>query len=534
MSSTRPKQAASVDSGSLDGEKPDASLRLVEPESLAGRVGALPGDNRSYILRRLIAATDLVALIAAGFAAAGAQHLLRGEFPNATDIVIFAAFVPVWIGVATLVGLYHLGDRRLDHSAADELGPVAVAVTAWSWGLLVMRTWVESGPAAELPSVLLWIGAIVALLASRALTRALARRQPWYRQRVAVAGSPADIARVVRRLDRHPEFGLDIVRTFAMNGNGDGNGQPQGGELRLGPVWTPTGVERPEGAAESESARAQEVASLAVDFGINRVIIATHPGDMEERSELVRALSRQGLHVDVVSGEPEAFSASTVLHYVEGMPVLTIPAAGTPKAWAAIKRAFDLTAAAAGLVLLAPVLAYCAIRIKIGSPGPVLFRQRRVGRDGREFELLKFRTMVADADARKDEVRELNIHDGTETPGMFKIRSDPRITPFGARLRRWSIDELPQLWNVVKGEMSLVGPRPLIPEEALVVEAHYTERTRMRPGITGPWQTLGRSDIGFGDMVKLDYTYVVNWSFSEDLRLLIRTLGAVVQGRGAY
>jgi lipopolysaccharide/colanic/teichoic acid biosynthesis glycosyltransferase len=184
--------------------------------------------------------------------------------------------------------------------------------------------------------------------------------------------------------------------------------------------------------------------------------------------------------------------------------------------------------------LLSPFIAYCAIRIKLGTPGPVLFRQQRIGRKGRNFELVKFRTMVVDADARKREISDLNIHADTDTPGMFKVPDDPRITRFGAKLRRWSLDELPQLWNVLKGDMSLVGPRPLIPEEALVVEAHYKERLRVRPGITGPWQALGRSDIGFGDMVKLDYAYVTNWSFSEDLRLLVRTLGAITNGRGAY
>jgi lipopolysaccharide/colanic/teichoic acid biosynthesis glycosyltransferase len=142
--------------------------------------------------------------------------------------------------------------------------------------------------------------------------------------------------------------------------------------------------------------------------------------------------------------------------------------------------------------------------------------------------------MVSQADTRKDELGELNVHLGTETPGMFKIHDDPRVTPFGRTLRRYSLDELPQLWNVLKGDMSLVGPRPLIPEEASLIDGDYGERTRMRPGITGPWQTLGRSDIGFADMVKLDYTYVANWSFAEDFRLLLRTVGAVFHGRGAY
>jgi exopolysaccharide biosynthesis polyprenyl glycosylphosphotransferase len=513
------------------------ALRLVtdaEPaRSPERRKGMLLGDNRAYILRRLLAISDLWALLLSGVAAAGIQFLVRQELPNTADALVFAAFVPIWLVVANLVGLYHLSDRRLDHSAADEFGPVAVALTAWSWCFLVARTFAESGPIQELPSLTLWVTAIAALLACRALTRGLARRQPWYRQRVAVAGSPRDISQVVRRISRHPEFGLDIVHTLELNGNG--NGHTNGGDLELGPIWTSQGVEHNAKFEDHTSpVDTGDVADLARAYGINRVIIATHSGDIEERSELVRALSQDGIHVDMITGEPEAFSGNTALHYVEGMPVLTIPAAGRPRAWKAVKRGFDVVTTAAGLFFLSPLFAYCAIRIKLGSGGPVFFRQERVGRDGRTFQVLKFRTMVADADAQKHTLAGLNIHDGTDTPGMFKIPEDPRVTPFGAKLRRWSIDELPQLWNVLKGEMSLVGPRPLIPEEAIVVEDHYKERMNMRPGITGTWQTLGRSDIGFGDMVKLDYSYVVNWSFSEDMRLLIRTLGAVTQGRGAY
>ncbi len=134
----------------------------------------------------------------------------------------------------------------------------------------------------------------------------------------------------------------------------------------------------------------------------------------------------------------------------------------------------------------------------------------------------------------KGELIGLNFHEFGDTPGMFKITSDPRITSFGAKLRRWSFDELPQLWNVFCGDMSLVGPRPLIPSEAAMVKGHYEARLNTRPGITGPWQTLGRSDIGFEDMLKLDYTYVTNWSFSEDIKLLAKTAGAVSLGRGAY
>jgi lipopolysaccharide/colanic/teichoic acid biosynthesis glycosyltransferase len=147
--------------------------------------------------------------------------------------------------------------------------------------------------------------------------------------------------------------------------------------------------------------------------------------------------------------------------------------------------------------------------------------------------MLKFRTMVDGADELKASMSDLNMHSASDRR-MFKVQADPRITRIGAILRRWSLDELPQLWNVLRGDMSLVGPRPLVLNESKLVEGRYEVRLRMRPGITGPWQTLGRSDIGFEDMIKLDYTYVMNWTLAEDLKLMMRTLGAVVRARGAY
>ena len=180
-------------------------------------------------------------------------------------------------------------------------------------------------------------------------------------------------------------------------------------------------------------------------------------------------------------------------------------------------------------MVLSPLLAFCALRIRMTSPG-LPFKQSRIGRDGQAFDVFKFRTMYQDADQRKHELEALNDRDD----GMFKITDDPRITPFGAKLRRSSLDELPQLFNVLRGEMSLVGPRPLIESEASLVADHYVMRFHVKPGITGPWQVLGRSDIPFEKMIKLDYAYVVSWSIGEDLRLLVRTASAMMHGRGAY
>ena len=193
------------------------------------------------------------------------------------------------------------------------------------------------------------------------------------------------------------------------------------------------------------------------------------------------------------------------------------------------KRTFDLTLAALGSILTAPVLAAAAIAIKLDSPGPIVFRQVRVGRNGRPFRVYKLRTMVVDAEARRDELLEANEADGP----LFKMENDPRVTKVGAFLRKASIDEIPQLWNVVKGEMSLVGPRPALPHETEAWDPLLTQRLRVTPGITGMWQVNGRSDTSFEDYTRLDLYYVDNWSLLIDLAILGKTLPVVLAQRGA-
>jgi lipopolysaccharide/colanic/teichoic acid biosynthesis glycosyltransferase len=183
--------------------------------------------------------------------------------------------------------------------------------------------------------------------------------------------------------------------------------------------------------------------------------------------------------------------------------------------------------------LLSPVLLASAVAIKLDSRGAVLFHQVRRGEKGRLFRIHKLRTMVVDAEERKPELAELNMHNGDD-PRMFKVPGDPRVTGVGAFLRRWSIDELPQLFNVLRGEMSLVGPRPLILEEDEHVRDWARKRLELRPGMTGTWQVLGASDIPFDEMTKLDYLYVTNWSLRQDIRLILLTLPSLGRRRKAY
>jgi exopolysaccharide biosynthesis polyprenyl glycosylphosphotransferase len=478
------------------------------------------GDNRGFVFRRWLAVTDLTALITSWLLVIGIGGALGRTPMLGDDVLLFVLCLPLWLAIANAVGLYHLPDRRLGHSLADEIGPISFALTLWSWGYLLARAALGSETVELAPMVGLWAIALVAVPGMRALTRAIARHRPWYQQRVAVLGTPVDVRKVVRRLRRHPELVLDIACVVKIRPGG-GDEDPIG----LGSI-TPNELVSTELAAE--------LAAVVGNARVNRVILASSPGDMDRRSELLRALSEMKVHVDLVSADSDVIPARGSLQYIEGLPMMTIAAVRRPRSRTAFKRGFDVFAAGLGIVVLSPLLAWCALRIRLDTPGPILFRQQRVGRGGRAFEMLKFRTMVSDAETLKGAVGAMNFHGESETPGMFKISRDPRITACGQTLRRWSLDELPQLWNVLRGDMSLVGPRPLIPEEASLVSGRYEARLNARPGITGPWQTLGRSDIGFEDMVKLDYTYVNNWSFAEDLKLLAQTVGAVVGGRGAY
>ena len=209
-----------------------------------------------------------------------------------------------------------------------------------------------------------------------------------------------------------------------------------------------------------------------------------------------------------------------------------MPRSRSRKALKKGKRAFDIAASAALLLVLSPVLAVIALCVRCGDGGPAIFAQKRVGRDGEPIEFLKFRSMVVDAEARLAELQQKQRDRGNDV--LFKMSDDPRITRVGRFLRRYSLDELPQLWNVLRGDMSLVGPRPALPSEVAGYDDDAHRRLAVRPGITGLWQVSGRSDLSWDDTVRLDLFYVDNWSFVQDLLILVRTVRAVVASRGAY
>ena len=276
-----------------------------------------------------------------------------------------------------------------------------------------------------------------------------------------------------------------------------------------------------------------DLGGLVRAHGADRVMIAFSTDSHEQTLDVIRLMQGSVAQIDIVPRMFEIVGSNAQFHTIEGLPLVGLRAPALSKSSRFLKRSLDLAGALAGLVLLSPLLLGIALWIKLDSPGPVFFRQVRMGAGDRAFRVYKFRTMVNDAEQRKAEVAHLNMH-RDEDPRMFKIPNDPRVTRIGGFLRRSRIDALPQLINVLRGEMSLVGPRPLILEEDRHIVDWGRKRLRLRPGITGLWQVLGASDIRFDEMVKLDYLYVTNWSLAEDIRLIFRTFGSIARARRAY
>jgi len=263
------------------------------------------------------------------------------------------------------------------------------------------------------------------------------------------------------------------------------------------------------------------------DYAVDEMIIALPTKRREQVTLLVDRGFRRPVKIKFVTGIGELLPERLEVQRIGGRSYIGF----TPVAevsW--LKRALDMVVVSFGLLASAPLLALIAIAIKIDSRGPVFYGQQRVGKDGRLFKMLKFRSMVTGAEQR---IVDLAAHNEASGP-MFKMRRDPRVTRVGRFIRRWSLDELPQLFNVLRGEMSLVGPRPPVPSEVTQYEEWQLGRLRAVPGLTGLWQVSGRSEVPFHDMVRLDLHYIRNWSLSLDIEILLRTIPAVLTSRGAY
>lgn len=492
------------------------------------------GNHADYIYHRLLAGADSVSIIAAASIAALVAASSARVIGVETMILTAAVMVPVWFIIAYGAGLYHEVERRIDHNFVDEIGTIVIASTAWAWLFVLTRSLLSDGSTALLPPALMWLLMIPLILASRSLVRRHAKRRPWHQRSIAIFGDPAGVSALTERIGRHPEWGLNVSLEVEIGDVGEVivRGREGENETKLGSARAQAIVaERILDGSRIGNER--EMANLVMRAGIDRAVVAGGSQDLNSRTRLVHELIEREIAVDQISGGPETLYSKAFFQDLEGLPMLSVrPASPRPVA-RGLKRLVDIVVSGCGLILAFPIFLWAAIRIKLDSKGPVFYRQPRCGLNDSAFELIKFRTMVDGAHEMRSALREETKDQGNDDV-LFKIKEDPRITKFGEKLRRLSVDELPQLWNVFKGDMSMVGPRPLVFEEALQATDLFAARTRMKPGIAGPWQALGRSTIPFEDMLKLDYAYVMSWSMSEDMRLLLRTITAVTKGSGAH
>ena len=478
-------------------------------EILARRRSATAPRRRGWLVRRMLLLADVLGLALAFLVA---QSAVNPATPAQTirEAALFLLALPTWVIAAKVNRLYDGDEERADHSTVDELVAVFNLVTLGVWLFFVSLELVNiETPVSKL--VLFWATAIVGIVTSRAVARAYCRRQFEYLQNTIIVGAGDVGHQVARKLLNHKEYGINVV------GFVDASPRRQKSGLAHIPLL----------------GRLDELSALVEMFDVERVVFAFSNDSHVDTLRLIRELKDLNVQIDIVPRLFEVIGPSVGVHTVEGMAMIGLPPLNLSRSSQLLKRAVDIALAVIGLVVLSPLFVAIAIAVRLTAPGPVFFKQVRMGKRERPFEMLKFRTMVPDAEALKADLRHLNKH-RADDPRMFKLADDPRVTRVGRWLRRYSLDELPQLINVLRGEMSMVGPRPLVLDEDQFVHAWARERLTLKPGVTGPWQVLGASEIPFDDMVKLDYLYVTGWSLLNDLKLVFRTIPAIFRARSAY
>jgi exopolysaccharide biosynthesis polyprenyl glycosylphosphotransferase len=464
-------------------------------------------------MRRLLLAADLLGLSTAYLVAIALAPAVTSADRVAPiwEVSLFVASLPLWVLLARVYGLYDRDEERSDHSTVDDIVGVFQVVTLGTWGFLV-TTHLLGLPYPNLQRlVVFWLLAVVLVPLLRAVSRAIGRRQSAYIQNVIIVGSGYVAHMLADKIEKHREYGLRVVGFVDKDDRVFGGG---GGKNHL-------------------LGTTDDLPALVDAHAVHRVAIAFSTDSHDQTLGVIRSMQGTDVQIDIVPRMFEVLGTNAQLHTIEGIPLVGLPSTHLSASSRFLKRSMDLAAATAGLLLLAPLFVAVAALIKLDSRGPVFFRQVRMGTRGHAFRVFKFRTMVANAEEMKANVAHMNMHANGD-PRMFKVPDDPRVTRVGRFLRRWRLDELPQLLNVGAGQMSLVGPRPLILDEDQHVERWARRRLDLKPGMTGLWQVLGASEIPFDEMTKLDYLYVTNWSLREDLRLILLTLPALTRARTAY
>jgi exopolysaccharide biosynthesis polyprenyl glycosylphosphotransferase len=460
------------------------------------------------------------------FIAFGLAYWLRYRLEFGGDVLpgfsqpfsFFLDTVILQLMVVTIIVFQVRGVYRLPRwtSFLDEAMIIASSATT-AMAIIILYIFLQRFFPSRLIFLYAWVLMIVLLLGKRLFVRVV-RQSFWARgigvDRVLIVGAGRAGQRIMQHIYGNPQLGYRVVGFL-----GD---QPV--EENWG-IATERRVERPpylgDPGAIEEAIRQHEV---------SEVIIALPPAEHRSIFRMIQQCRQMDVSFTFLPDLFEMALDRVAIHEVAGLPLIELRESRI-RGWNyVVKRAMDLIISAGVLLFLSPLLALISLAIKLDSPGPVFIRQLRVGRDGEEFICYKFRSMVQDAEQRKQELME---KEGSNGP-LFKMKNDPRVTRVGRILRKTSLDEVPQFFNVLLGEMSVVGPRPQIPAEVQLYEDWHFQRLQVTPGLTGLWQVSGRSDLSFDEMVKLDLYYAENWSPWLDIKLMLRTVPAVLFGRGAY
>jgi len=463
-------------------------------------VGATGGDERQLKARHRGVARfrrrGLVCGDAVGIACSLALALALTGVPSYPAELAWGCLSIVgWVLLFTAYGLYERQEKRISHTTIDDIPQLFHAILL---GALVLWPYLDFGPSGRVKVSTVYIfavSALVGVMTGRAAARGVSRRM-FPAERVLIVGRKHLSEILVKKMRAHPEYGLHPVAIAS-------------GSL-------------------VEVCEVADLKRLAELHRIDRIMLADTSADTDELLKLLSASRQLLLTVSIVPTVFEAMGPAIQVGDLEGVTVLGLNPPILPRPARIAKRSIDILGAGLILLLTLPLLLLIALGIKLDSHGPVLFAQRRIGKGGRPFRIFKFRTMIDGAERLRDQ-----LIARSSDPNWMKLDHDPRITRLGAYLRKTSLDELPQLWNVLIGEMSLVGPRPLPEAEDRLIQGWGRGRLDLTPGITGYWQVLGRTNIAFTEMVKLDYIYVTNWSLWTDVRLMLRTLPAVLSARGA-
>lgn len=452
---------------------------------------------RESLYRRLLLSADVTALaVALALTASVADPGLRLRWGSLLA-------VPMVMGCAKLFGLYDRDEALIRKTTLDEAPKLFQLATLCTLAVWLADRLIVDGPLRRNGALLLWSALSVLLTSMRAVARAIALRATPA-ERCLFIGDLASQRRIGAKLaDRCGTSAtivahLDADQTSPWSSN----------------AFTPE--------------RLAEIRALAQSLDVHRAIVAPGSVDGGEMLELICALKAVGVRVSVVPRLLEVVGSSVEFDDLHGLPVMGVRRFALTRSTAMVKRAFDLLAATLGLLAALPLMVAIALAIKLDSRGPVFFRQARVGRHGARFQMLKFRTMVHGAETLRESLAEHN----EAQEGLFKIADDPRITRVGRLLRKSCVDELPQLLNILRGEMSVVGPRPLVIDEDERVEGRLRRRLELLPGLTGHWQILGPARVPLREMAAIDYLYVANWSLWTDIKILLRTVPHVLARRG--